>query len=107
MPDQQIGPPTDDRGQNSLRLSARRALLGAVGPSVRAVSVGARDKVILFRALVDPDVTDEEREDLEVAATEVIADYPAGWTLDVSIDEADADALPQALELVYLRGPVR
>ena len=102
MTDLEIRRPEDDPHSIRLRLSAQRALLGAVGPSVRAVSVAYRDESIVFQAFVDPDVTDAEREDLDDAAGDVVDDYPSGWTLEVVIGDEVRD-LPAWPELVYLR----
>jgi hypothetical protein len=102
MTDSEIDRPGDDAQNVRLRLSAQRALLGAVGPSVRAVSVSYMDASIVFQAFVDPEATDLERDALDDAATDVIADFPAGWTLVVTISEEVRD-LPVWPELVYLR----
>jgi hypothetical protein len=97
--------PEDDPDGVHLRLSAQRALLGVVGPSVRVVAVSYRGQTILFEALLDPNASDDEREALEVAATEIVADYPSGWRLDVQIG-AGADDLPDWPSRVYQRrGP--
>jgi hypothetical protein len=97
-----IDRPEDDPFDIHLRLSAQRALLGAIGPSVRAVAVRYQGQQIVFQALVDPSASEHEREDLEQAATRVIADYPAGWSLELAIVD-DFGALPAWPELVYRR----
>jgi hypothetical protein len=58
-----------------LRLSALRALLGAVGPNVRMVKVSRVGEAITFTAIVATNVSDEEREALSEAATGIVADY--------------------------------
>ena len=66
-----------------LRLSAQRALLGAIARSVRRVAVGyGHGQTVIFAVAMDHG-TDVEQEALDVAAAEVIADYSAGWTIDV------------------------
>jgi hypothetical protein len=60
----------------SLRLSAQRALLGAVGPSVRLVKIADDGKDIVLSVVADSSLSDAEREALSVAATEIIADHP-------------------------------
>jgi hypothetical protein len=47
---------------------------------------------------VEPLASDQEREDLGDAATDVIADYPSPWMLEVNI-RAGADDLPQGLRV--------
>jgi hypothetical protein len=98
----EIRRPEDDAQNIQLRLSAQRALLGAIGPSVRAVAVAYRDKSIVFQAVVDPEATAAERYGLSDAAGDVVADYPTGWTLEVTIGDEVRD-LPVWPELVYLR----
>jgi len=58
-----------------LRLSAQRALLGNIPPTLRVVSLEVRRTVIHFRAVFTSAATNEHRESLSVAATEVIADF--------------------------------
>jgi hypothetical protein len=102
MYDPALRTPDDDPQQLHLSLSAQRALLGSVGPAVRAVTVGYMANMIVFAAYVDQEISDAEREDLDDAATEVIADYPEGWGLEVTIRE-ELPALPGYPQLVYLR----
>jgi hypothetical protein len=94
--------PDDDPDLHGLRLSAQRALLGNIGAHLRAVAVSYRGQTIVFDALVDPEATDEEREDLEDAAHDVIADYPLGWLLEVNV-RSGADDLPQWPARVFQR----
>jgi len=87
-----------------LRLSAQRALLGAVSAALRAVSVELRGTQICFRAVFDAAHTPDNREMLSVAATEVIADFPAGYTIDEDYVVVNADTPIQHLRhLVFLR----
>jgi hypothetical protein len=91
----------DDPHGIHLRLSAQRALWGAVGPHVEMIYVGYVGMKVRFLAIVDKDLPDDEREALSDAAGEIISDYPRGWGLDeacVEIDERPADAW-----LVYQR----
>lgn len=102
MADLPLRTPDDDPHLLSLRLSAQRGLLGNIGPHVRAVAVSYRGQTIVFDALVEPEATVEEREDLDDAATDVIADYPSGWGLEVNI-RSGADDLPQWPARVFQR----
>ena len=88
--------PNDDPGLSYLRLSAQRGLLGNVGPHVRAVAVSYRGQTIVFDAL------DEERDDLDDAAGDVIADYRSPWMLEVNI-RSGTDDLPQHPARVFQR----
>jgi hypothetical protein len=97
------GTPDDDPELGYLRLSAQRGLLGNIGPHVHAVAVSYRGQTIVFDALVDPEATDEERDDLDDAATDVIADYRSPWMLEVKI-RSGTDDLPQHPARVFQRG---
>ena len=92
--------PTDDPNLKYLRLSAQRALLGNIGIHVRAVAVSYRGQTIVFDGLMEPEASDQEREDLEDAATDLIADYPSPWVLEVSIRGGEDD-LPQGPSRVF------
>jgi hypothetical protein len=70
--DHMIPPKPDVR----LRLSAQRALLGAVPKTLREVSVELQGSVLRFRAVFEQEPSDDERELLSVACTEIVADYP-------------------------------
>lgn len=87
-----------------LRLSAQRALWGAIPPSLRAVSLELRGDVIHFRAVFQPGASDDDRELLSVAATEVLADFSAPITIVEEFLESAAPARPESLRyLVFLR----
>lgn len=96
--------PPDADVQMMLLLSAQRALLGAVSPALRGVTVGARDKVVLFRCYLDGPIAEEDREALQVAGTEIIADFPAPWDINEEIIRCDAPAEIEVLDAwVYRR----
>ena len=59
-----------------LRLSAQRALLGAIYPEVRLVKVKRDGSTILFTTIAAAPLSEEAEEALSIAATEVIADFP-------------------------------
>jgi hypothetical protein len=55
-------------------LSANRALLGAVTPNLRGVTLDYIPELLTLRAYFDIDATDEEKELIDIALTEMIAD---------------------------------
>lgn len=59
-----------------LRLSAQRALLGAITPNIRLVKVTRQSQEIVFTAVAAAPLTDSEREALSIAAAEIISDFP-------------------------------
>jgi hypothetical protein len=67
--------------RGSLLLSVQRALLGEVSPSLRGVTVGWRDHLILLRFYFDGAVTEEDREAMSVVGAEVIADFTEPWDI--------------------------
>ena len=74
----------------TLKLSAIRALLGAVFPQLRAVYVFAANSEWRIRFYVDGVISEGDRESLSIAATEIIADLPTGfsWT-DEAVERLD------------------
>lgn len=67
-----------------LALSVQRALLGEITSNMAAITAGLRDRTVLLRAYCFGPVTDEDKEHLSLAATQVIADYPEPWTIEES-----------------------
>jgi hypothetical protein len=65
-----------------IRLSAQRALLGQVSASLRAVSVDADAGTVYYRCIFDAPPLEDERELLSVAASEIIADFPAPYVIE-------------------------
>jgi hypothetical protein len=97
----------DERGDQygvDLRLSAQRALWGQVPRSLRAVSLEMRGTCIYFRAVFEPSASEEDRELLACAATEVVADFPAPVTIkEEFLDIAPPEKPPNLQFLVFLR----
>lgn len=89
-----------------IRLSVQRALLGMVSPSLRAVSCEAANERIRLRFVFDGPIDEDEEHDARAVGTEVIADFPASWTIDEQIVRIDypADRREGALALwAYMR----
>jgi len=58
-----------------LRLSVQRALLGAVSSTLAAVTCGWSGNKIVLEFLIDHDFSDDDRQRMEVVASEVISDF--------------------------------
>jgi hypothetical protein len=87
-----------------LRLSAQRALLGAVGPDVLGVCVALEDGRLSFDGFMAESATDDEREALDMAATEMLADFPEATALDLKIEPVADTRLPHCDgDWVFLR----
>ncbi len=72
----------DERLDVHIRLSVQRALWGQVPPSLRAVSVDIDEKRVYFRCIFDGEPTEYDWELMSVAATEIIADFRAPYTIE-------------------------
>ena len=88
-----------------LRLSAQRALLGRVMPSLRAVSLDviSLQRRILIRFVFDAQPHDSVRDAVGCSATEIIADYPDGWVISEEIVVCPAPMKIDDLRLVAYR----
>jgi hypothetical protein len=69
-------------GDIDVRLSAQRALWGNVPSTLRSASLEVVDSTICFRCFFDKGASEEDYELLRCAGTEVIADYPSGYTIE-------------------------
>ena len=78
----------------SLRLSVQRALLGAVSPNLYGACADLRDDLVVLTWYVAAFMPADEREDLQAAATEVIADYPEGYDIDERFVEVADPSMP-------------
>ncbi|HXA84065.1 MAG TPA: hypothetical protein VNZ47_03250 [Candidatus Dormibacteraeota bacterium] len=68
----------------TLKLSIQHALIGEVTPRFFSVTCGLKDKWIQIRVYVSGDVTQEDIERIQFVGTEVIADFPDGYSVQES-----------------------
>jgi hypothetical protein len=61
---------------NELILSCQRSLLGSIPYKLRGLTVKLENETLYWKGYFDGEPTDEEKEILSVACTEVIADFP-------------------------------
>lgn len=59
------------------KLSALRALLGAITDNVRAVMLGWDDDRIFLKFITGNAPTEKDEENLSIAGTEILADFPS------------------------------
>ena len=59
---------------NEALLSTNRALLGAVTTNLRGVTIDFNNQIFILRAYFDNGATDDDKELINVALTEIIAD---------------------------------
>ncbi|WP_273127799.1 hypothetical protein [Bacillus weihaiensis] len=62
--------------KSSLLFSLHRALFGAIPKNLKGLRVKVTNDLLIWQAFFDPQPTEEEKEVLSVACTEVIADLP-------------------------------
>lgn len=80
----------------TLKLSIQVALLGEVTDRLVRVTCGLKDRQIQVRAYFSGRVTEEDIERIQFVGTEVIADFPEGYTIDetaVSVDDGEPEML--------------
>jgi tellurite methyltransferase len=65
-------------------LSLQRALLGEITHQLFSVTCGMKGKHLQIRAYVSGDVTQEDIERIQTIRTEVIADFPEGYSIEES-----------------------
>jgi hypothetical protein len=75
--------------RTALLLSLQRALLGAVPHSLRAVTCNWEGTKIKLRFVFDGEIDEEDYETAGIVGTEVIADFPAPWTICEDIVRVD------------------
>jgi len=89
-----------------MKLSAQRALLGQVTPSLRSVSMcwDEANTVIRVRYIFDGAPSDSVKDAALCEGTQIIADFPSPWTID---EEFVNTPYPEKMEhldwLVFLR----
>jgi hypothetical protein len=80
---------TDTDIRIQLLLSVQRALLDAVPATLRAVTCGWAGTEITLQFLFDGSISEDDEESMRMAGTEVIADFPAPWTMAEEIVRFD------------------
>lgn len=85
-------------------LSATRALLGAITPSVRGITVVYNKEFIKLRVYFDIGATEEEKELISDAHGEIIADFPEIKTFPYEVIELPFPERMQVLsDWIYMR----
>ncbi len=70
-------------------LSVQRALLGAVPHNLRAVTCDWEGTEIKLRFVFDGEIDEENYETAGIVGAEVVADFPAPWTVSEDIIRLD------------------
>lgn len=70
--------------RSTIMLSIQRALLGQITSRLFSMTCGMKGKNIQIRAYVSGEVTQEDIERVQIIGTEVIADFPEGYSIEES-----------------------
>jgi hypothetical protein len=81
-----------DTDLTGLYLSAQRALLGVIGPSVLGVAFYGAANLARMQVFAEDSLSEEEADDFVGAATEIMSDFPQ-VPVDVSIVRGSAQPL--------------
>lgn len=85
-------------------LAIYEALLGAIPSHLRAITARWDESSIHFDAYYDGEVTDEDRETMAVADTEVLAQFPATHTVTHEVHRLDFPAeFPRSGRFIFHR----
>ncbi|MEM9840870.1 MAG: hypothetical protein AAF830_17195 [Pseudomonadota bacterium] len=77
-----------------LRLSAMRAFLGQITPSMRWITCVMNGSVIIVSVVIGREPTEEEIERMSVAATEIVSDFPLAKMI-LEVITVSQDDLPK------------
>lgn len=95
---------------DSVVASIRRALIGAVPPEIRAVTVECSAALVLVRVFADDDAPDSVHEEFDAdVITQVVADFPYPDHGDPRIDLVfvrGRPIVPAGAAVVFVRGDV-
>jgi len=97
---------TEHQLGSDILVSAQRALLGAITPNIRMISLQWDGlKRLSCRVHFERQPQDDEVEDMDAVVSEIIADVPFEWAdmLDVVVSEATIAELEPLGTMVYLR----
>jgi hypothetical protein len=87
----------------TLKTSIQRALLGEVTQRLVSVTCGLKDRHIQIRAYFAGHVTEEDIERIQFVSTEVISDFPAGFTIEESCLPIDNPHGEEVLDFLAFR----
>jgi hypothetical protein len=93
-----------DKLKEKIILELVRALWGRITPQIRAVSFTVTEKEIVIFVYTDGEVSEEEKDDLDIIGSEVIAGIIVHRFIDVRIISINfPETIPVEGELVFLR----
>lgn len=72
-----------------LKLSIQAALLGAVTENMRNIAVDICKNKILLYFFIDGEIKDDDKENISIVETEVIADFDSDFDIETIIKRVD------------------
>ncbi len=72
-----------------LKLSIQSALLGAITENIRNVAVYINEKKILLYFFIDGEIREDDKENISIIETEVIADFEDDFDIESIIKRVD------------------
>jgi hypothetical protein len=87
----------------ALMISVQRALLGAVTDKLVTVTCGFAGTEIRINAYFDSEPSEEDIEEIQCVGTEVIADFPAPYTIHESCSVIPPDNRLEKLDFTAFR----
>jgi hypothetical protein len=95
---------TGEARRREVLVSAQQALLGEVGPNLRAVIVSFSESTIFFESFFHGEISDEDRESMSLVETELLASFPSNHAVSHKLTRLDEPApIPQRDHWAYLR----
>ena len=83
-----------------LRLSAQRALIGLVTPNIRQIFVRYRPGYIELLAVIDGEVSEDDRQRMEEVTSEIVSDFP-----DIDLIVANCIRIDTPARIMQARTP--
>lgn len=74
--------------RTSILLAVQRALLGAIGPRLRGVTVGWSEGQVRVRCLYNGSITDADRESMNEVEAQLLGDFPED-EVEVALESYD------------------
>ncbi|EDU7996607.1 hypothetical protein CSM15_005080 [Salmonella enterica subsp. diarizonae] len=72
-----------------LKLSIQSALLGAITENIRNVAVYINEKKILLYFFIDGEIREDDKENISIIETEVIADFEDDFDIESIVKRVD------------------
>ncbi|MEX0424584.1 hypothetical protein KDV38_12730 [Providencia rettgeri] len=94
---------------NRLKLSAQRALLGAITPNIRTIFVELIDDDIQIYFYYDGVVQEDDEENASIVSSEIIADFDDEFDINLVIKQVDypMDIIQPSGMCIYYRKEVQ